>query len=280
MKKLLTIISVSLLCAACSSSATPDINKSNRKERKAITEGNSRFYDDHNYLAAIKSYSNALKANSNSPEALFNLGVAQMAQAEKLKQANDTTAYKLAEAAESNLSVVAKMTGRAFPIAALAYYNLGNYQFRQEKYDEAIDFYKESLRIRPDFDECRRNLRIAQLKKENQDKNQDQNKQQQQQQQQQQQDQDQDKDQDKDQNQDQNKDQNQDQQNQDQQDQGQNQNQSQNQNQGQQQNKPKIDKNTANQILQAMENKEQGSRARLIKGGGKKVTPPRSRKQW
>jgi hypothetical protein len=139
----------------------------------------------------------------------------------------------------------------------MAYYNLANFKFSEENYKDAIDLYKASLRITPGFEECRRNLRIAQLKQQqNQDQNQDKNK---------------NKDQNKDQNQDQNKDQNKDQ----------NQDQNKDQNKDQQQQQDRMNQQTADQILQAMENKENNTRAKLIRNSQKQQpASQRSRKQW
>jgi hypothetical protein len=251
MKKYLILLCISLTLVACGSSST-----TTREERKAIAAGNSDFLSG-DYAGAIKKYSEALQSNPTSPEGLFNLGSAQFAQGGKLLAAKDTTGKQLMEAGESNLSIVAKMKGRAFPIASMAYYNLANFKFSEENYKDAIDLYKASLRITPGFEECRRNLRIAQLKQQqNQDQNQDKNK---------------NKDQNKDQNQDQNKDQNKDQ----------NQDQNKDQNKDQQQQQDRMNQQTADQILQAMENKENNTRAKLIRNSQKQQpASQRSRKQW
>lgn len=254
MKKYLILLCISLTLVACGSSST-----TTREERKAIAVGNSDFLSG-DYAGAIKKYSEALQSNPTSPEGLFNLGSAQFAQGGKLIAAKDTTGKQLMEAGESNLSIVAKMKGRAFPIASMAYYNLANFKFSEENYKDAIDLYKASLRITPGFEECRRNLRIAQLKQQNQDQNQDKNR---------------NKDQNKDQNQDQNKDQNK------YQNQDQNKYQNKDQNKDQQQQQDRMNQQTADQILQAMENKENNTRAKLIRNSQKQQpASQRSRKQW
>lgn len=65
---------------------------------------------------------------------------------------------------------------------AEAFYNLGNAQFKQEKYPEALESYKNSLRMNPADQEAKYNYaytkRLLQ-KQQNEDQNKDQNKDQQ-----------------------------------------------------------------------------------------------------
>ena len=123
-----------------------------------------------------------------------------------------------------------------------------------EQYQKAIDYYKQSLRIDPDDDNARRNLRIAQkkLQQQNQDKNQ--------------------------------QNQNQDQQDKkDRQDQkNQQQQQPQQQEQKQQPQEQKINEQTAQRILQAMDSKENQTRARVNRAakGEKSVGNGGARKRW
>ena len=148
-------------------------------------------------------------------------------------------------------------------LASKANYNLGNIEFNREKYAEAINFYKQALRIDPKDENARKNLRIAQLKQQNQNNdNKDNQDNKQDQQQDQNKDQQQDQDKNKDQNQDQNKDQNQDQ-----------------KKDNQQQN---INNQTASQILQAVDNKENQTRARVNRANkGEKAAAAGARsKRW
>ena len=65
---------------------------------------------------------------------------------------------------------------------AQAFYNLGNAQFKQQKYKEALESYKQSLRLNPSDQEAKYNYaytkRLLQ-KQQNEDQNKDQNKDQQ-----------------------------------------------------------------------------------------------------
>lgn len=71
-------------------------------------------------------------------------------------------------------------------LAAKAHYNLGNMAYNDSKYDVAISQYIGSLRINPDNHQCRQNLLLAFQQQEQQDQNQDQDQDQQQEQEQQQ----------------------------------------------------------------------------------------------
>lgn len=238
-----------LVCVPLLWSCTKDETSmpSVRKERKLLLKGNEVFAEGK-FQDAANLYREALKENPGSPEALYNNAVATMALAEQqiARQGSspDSAALKLEDEAVQLYMQATMLRDRATMIAAFAAYNLGNHYFRTDKLDEAEVYYRQSLRLFPDFDEARRNLRITQLKRE---QNKDQNNQNQNQQNQDQQDKDKQQDKDQQQNQDQNK---------DQQD---------NQNQPQQQPQPQsnMTQQAAQQILNANENKEQNTRARI-----------------
>ncbi len=237
--------------------------ESNRKERNAITAGN-KLYNDGRYRAAMLKYQEALKMNPNSAVARYNLGLSQIRLGSNPSDTTQTAKDMLKKGCES-MEMVSKLGSQKPDLAAKANYNLGNVCFNSEGYPQALDYYKQALRLNPDDAAAKRNLRITQLKMQNQNQDKDKN-------------QDQDKDQNQDQNQDQNKDQNQ---NKDQ-DQNKDQNQDQQQNKNQQQQPQDINQQTADQILKAMENKENQTRARVGNGsqGDKTKGQNRSRKNW
>lgn len=231
-----------------------------REERKLITEGN-KLYVGRKFKEAAAKYQEALQVNNASAEARYNLGLAQIRQVANPK---DTTPQnvQLLENARKNLLDVTTLAKQKPGLAAKANYNLGNLEFNTDKLKEAIEFYKQALRIDPNDNNARKNLRIAQLKQQkdqNQDQNQDKN-----------QDQKQNQDQNQDQEKDQNKDQNQDKQNQDQKD------------QNKEQQDKSINEQTASQILQAIDNKENQTRARVNRANkGEKSQSGGSRmKKW
>ncbi len=246
------VASMVLLGSALNASAT-----TNRKERRLVSQGNELFREGH-YLEAGEKYQQALKMEPESREALYNLGLTYIRRANNAQ--SDSLKQQLVKAGAEAMQSVAQSFKEKPALAADAIFNLGNIAFNSEDYAQAVNMYKQSLRIRPEDEKTRRNLRIAQKKlQQNQDQNENK---------------DQDKDQDKqDQNQDQNKDQ----------DQNQDQNKDQQQNQDQQkQQQPELNPQAAEQILKAMENKENQTRARVNKSNnGEKATGRgRNNRRW
>ena len=229
-------------------------DRAERATRRNIADGN-KLYNEKRYAEAEAAYNKALQENPNSLTAKFNLASALLRQAAPGEQGKEL----FAKAQKLFQEVMSAESDKA--LSQRAAYNLGNMAYNTENYDQAINFYKESLRRNPSDDKARQNLRLAQLKKKDQDQNKDQNKDQNQDQNQDQNkdQQDQNKDQ-QDQNQDQNKDQNKDQN----QDKNQNQNQDQ-KDQPQQPQQPKggISDENAEKILKAMENEEMATRRRI-----------------
>lgn len=208
----------------------------NRKERRVVSQGNELFKQGH-FLEAAEKYQQALKIEPESKEALYNLGLTYIRRAGTAQ--SDSLRQQFVKAGAEAMQSVVQALKEKPNLAADAIFNLGNIAFNSEDYGQAVEMYKQSLRIRPEDEKTRRNLRIAQKKlQQNQDDNQDKDK-----------DKDQEKDKDQDQQQDQNKDQNKDQNQQDQ----------------QQQQQPEINPQAAEQILKAMENKENQTRARVNK---------------
>ena len=210
-------------------------------ERGLVRKGN-RLFDKERYTQSADAYQHALNHDSTSFEARYNLGNTMIRRA-----MTDTTAYadpqssaaKMSQGfisqAEGLLQAAAADSLRTADERADAFYNLGNSQFIQQKLQEALKSYRQSLVLRPDDMEAKYNYALTKKLLE--------------QQQQQQQDQ-----QNNDQNQDQQQDENQ---NQDQNQQGDN-NQDQNQNQDKNdQNDNKQDKNEDQQGGGDNEQKEQ-----------------------
>ena len=168
-------------------------------------QGNRQFGRER-YERSVDSYTRALEAAPGCFEAGYNLSNA-LFRSERYDRAEQTLK-----------SFVADST-RSAKDRAEAYYNLGNTQFMQQKLQEALESYKNSLRLNPEDMEAKYNyaytkkLLEQQQQQEQQDQNQNQN-----------QDQNKDQNQDNQNNQDQNKD------NQQQEDKNQDQNQDQNQN--------------------------------------------------
>lgn len=213
---------------------------STKKERNHITKGN-KFYEEGKYKDAMKQYQAALEENPASVVGRYNLGLSELVIG---SNPNDTseTAKSIKASGLRNMEQVANIGKKRPDLASKANYNIGNVAFKEEDYQRAIDFYKRALRLNPDDNNARRNLRIAQLKLQNQNQDQDQQQDKQDQQEDQQDKQDQ---------------------QQDQQDQQQNQDQNQQDQQEKQQPQSNLNEQTAEQIMNAMENKENQTRARV-----------------
>ncbi len=137
-------------------------------ERRHIRKGN-RLYDKARMSEASESYLEALRRDSLSLEAAFNLGDAQYAMED----------YASAEATFSGLleREGVKMTD---PQRADVHYNLGNAQFQQQKLQEALESYKSAMRLNPADQEAKFNYvytkqLLEQQQEQNQEQNQDQN---------------------------------------------------------------------------------------------------------
>ncbi len=241
--------------------------------QKYVREGN-KLFDNQEYSKAETSYLKALETDSAFIKGKFNRADALYEQ-EKYQEAASIFENLTVEDFESNDK-------------AAVWHNLGNSLTQSKAYKEAIEAYKEALRLKPDDLDTKYNLtyaleKLKQQEQQNQDKQQDQNQDQQQDQDQDQQ-QDQDQDQQQDQNQDQQQDQNQDQQqdNQKRNDKNQKNQQEKENQQDKQQQQPKtqeISGEEAKRMLEALKNNEQETLKKLkrIKAKGEKVE---TEKDW
>ena len=128
-------------------------------ERRHIREGN-RHYESQRFADAEKAYRRALQRDSLSVEGAFNLGDAHYATG------------NFAAAEEQFRKVTERKEGVNEEQKAAAYYNLGNAQFQQQKLDEALESYKESLKLNPSDLEAKFNYAYTKAMKEQQEQNQ------------------------------------------------------------------------------------------------------------
>ena len=226
---------------------------STKRERNSIKEGN-KLYEQQRYAEAEVAYKKALQENPDNSVAQFNLASSYLKQrGEDLTNKQDS----LVRTADAMLAKVAQSSELAEP----SFDDRGNVADKGEDYAAAIEMYKNALRRNPENNQARENLRLAQLKKQEQDQQQDQN-----QDQQDQENQDDQQNQDQQQNEDQNQQDQQDQQdqNEDQQENQQNKQDQQDQkNQDQKQQQGGLSDASAQQILKAMEDKENGTRQKV-----------------
>jgi tetratricopeptide (TPR) repeat protein len=214
-----------------------------QQEGPDLRRGNKE-YKHENYTEAEVNYRRGLDKNNDSFEGHFNLGDALFRQ-EKYPEALEQ--YQKAESLlkGDDKTRKAELDRRL----AATYHNMGNALYAQQQYDKSVAAYQQSLRHNPKDNDTRYNL-VKAMQQLQQQQQQNQNQQQ---------------------NQEQKNDSTQQQQQQEQQQQEQQQNQQQEQNQDQ------MDRETAEQILQALEQDEQETQEKLQRQQGKKR---RVEKNW
>lgn len=223
-----TTATLCLLVIALSTSAQTD--------RQLVRQGNKLFRSG-DFAAAEVSYRKALEKNDRNAQALYNLGNALMAQN---KDSAAVVEFEKATKVETNERR-----------KSMAYHNIGVVCQRHQMFGEAIEAYKQSLRINPHDDETRYNLELCKRQQKQQDKDKKDNK-------------------DK---KDKHKQQKQDQQKQDQQ------KQQEQKQQEQQKQEPKMSKENAEQLLNAAMQQEKQTQERMKKA---QQQPPRRniQKNW
>mgnify|MGYP001126831422 FL=1 len=140
-------------------------------ERREVRKGN-RSYHKGDYQKAVERYTQALTYAPGSFEGTYNLGSA-LCKAEMFDKAEQTMARAAAD------------TLRTDKERAQAFYNLGNAQFLQKKYKEALESYRRSLLLDPADMEAKYNYAYTKkLLDENENQNSENNNNQQQEQEQ------------------------------------------------------------------------------------------------
>lgn len=135
-------------------------------DRQYIRQGNKLFRGG-SYADAEVAYRKSVEKNPRNAQAVFNLGNALLAQ-----KKDSAAVEQFEQAAKLETNPQRK---------ALSYHNMGVVCQSHQMYGEAIEAYKEALRLQPKDDETRYNLALCkrQQKRQQNDKNKD-NKQQQQ----------------------------------------------------------------------------------------------------
>lgn len=129
-----------------------------QKEKGDIRKGN-QLYNEKKYKEAEEAYRNGVAKKDQSVEGNFNLGDALY----KQKNFKDAQAQftKIAETSDNK------------NVKASAYHNIGNSLLEDKKLEESIEAYKKSLLANPKDDQTRYNLAYAQKmlqKQKDQDK--------------------------------------------------------------------------------------------------------------
>ena len=138
-----------LLMMAMSASAQTD--------RQYIRQGNKLFRSG-DYPNAEVAYRKAIEKNPKNPQAVYNLGNALMAQK---KDSAAVVQFESASKLETNPLRKAK-----------AYHNMGVVCQSHKMYGEAIEAYKNALRLNPNDDETRYNLVLCKHQQQKQQQNQ------------------------------------------------------------------------------------------------------------
>ena len=137
------------------------LSAQNLPERGLVRKGNRQFGRER-YERSVDSYTRALEAAPGCFEAGYNLSNA-LFRSER---------YDKAEQTLKNFVTDSTRTAKE---RADAYYNLGNTQFMQQKLQEALESYRNSLRLNPEDMEAKYNYAYTKklLEQQQQQQNQD-----------------------------------------------------------------------------------------------------------
>lgn len=154
-------------------SSAKEINEdeTTRREREFIRNGN-KFYDERRYADAEVEYKKAISENPNSQIGNYNLALSLIKQSGGTNVEGENNPLKDASELLSSVAQGAKNP----ELRSKAFYNLGNLAYNQQQYAQSIEMYKNALRENPEDNQARENLRLAQLKKQEQEQNKDKNK--------------------------------------------------------------------------------------------------------
>lgn len=130
------------------------------QEERTLTRQGNKDFNKGNYTDAEANYKKALDKKNNFPEAIFNLGDAIYKQGKRYEEA--AVKFDLAAKTFTDSSQKAK-----------ALHNLGNTFVSSEKYQEAVNAYKQALKMQPNDKDTKYNLAYAQAKLKQQQQNQD-----------------------------------------------------------------------------------------------------------
>jgi Ca-activated chloride channel homolog len=117
-----------------------------RAQNKQLSQGN-RFYGEGKYKEAATAYQEALGKRPNYVPGMFNLGNAMF------QQKNFEGSRKLMEETLKHTPEKKIKSG--------AHYNIGNTYMKEQKWQEAVEAYKQTLRLNPQDEEAKYNLSYA-----------------------------------------------------------------------------------------------------------------------
>ena len=133
------------------------VSASAQSDRQYVRQGNKQFQTG-DFANAEVSYRKAIEKNPRNPQAVYNLGNALLAQ-----NKDSAAVVQFESAAKMETNPLRKYQ---------SFHNLGVICQSHKMYGEAIEAYKNALRLNPDDDETRYNLVLCQRQKQKQDQNQ------------------------------------------------------------------------------------------------------------
>lgn len=166
MRAIIKYLAIVVLLFVCG-----EVTAQQMKERGLVRRGNREFRREH-FEKSVDSYQRALQHDSTCFEAKYDLASA-LYRTERYDKAEKTL-----------LSIVSDSTRTEKERGEVAY-NLGNTQFAQQKYKEALSSYRQAMRCNPNDEDAKFNYAFTkrliqqqeqQQQQQNQDQNQDQNK--------------------------------------------------------------------------------------------------------
>ena len=125
------------------------------QQKQSLLREGTKLYSDSSYSQAEIKYRKALEKDQDYFKSSFNLADAVY------KQERYEEASSLFNALKDNASSKDDL--------AKVYHNLGNSLAKENKYEKAINAYKNSLRINPTDDETRYNLALTKKNKQKQE---------------------------------------------------------------------------------------------------------------
>lgn len=166
MRAIIKYLAIVVLLFVCG-----EVTAQQMKERGLVRRGNREFRREH-FEKSVDSYQRALQHDSTCFEAKYDLASA-LYRTERYDKAEKTL-----------LSIVGDSTRTEKERGEVAY-NLGNTQFAQQKYKEALSSYRQAMRCNPNDEDAKFNYAFTkrliqqqeqQQQQQNQDQNQNQNK--------------------------------------------------------------------------------------------------------
>ena len=150
---------IAFICISLTSYLSP-LTSYSQTDRQYVRQGN-KLYRSGDFANAEVSYRKAIEKNPLNPQAAYNLGNALMAQ-----KKDSAAIEQFQNAAKLETNPLRKYR---------AFHNMGVICQGHKMYAEAIEAYKNALRLNPEDNETRYNLVLCKHQKNKQDQNQQQN---------------------------------------------------------------------------------------------------------